>query len=438
MKRALLITLLVATVFTTQAQKVWTLDECINYAIEHNLDLQKTQLARQQAEYQYKASKNAWLPTLSANAGEYLGFGQSPSYTGVYVSDNSSSTSFGASLSLPLFQGLNFYNTAKADALNLQATEMDQKATQLNLKLNVMAFYMQVLYGKEQVEIARRQVELSAEQLQKTQQLFENGRVAEADVYESKAQLATDQATLTQKETDLALSLLTLTQVLEIEEFEGFEVSSPEAFFAGQKLELDTPQTTITLALQNQPSMEAARLRLQKSHYNLKASKSAWYPSLDFYGGYSNGLYHYFGDTYPNTPVNEQLKRNSRAQLGISLNIPIFNGMRTKYRVKMTEISIADQQLSLENTEKTLRKEIQQAYGNARAAQQKMAAMENSLDASRVAYDYAKAGYDMGKKTLLELNESKIRFHKAESDLLQARYEYLYRCKIIEYYRNAE
>ena len=438
MKRTLLITLLVATAFTIQAQKVWTLDECINYAIEHNLDLQKTQLARQQAEYQYKASKNAWLPTLSANAGEYLGFGQSPSYTGVYVSDNSSSTSFGASLSLPLFQGLNLYNTAKADALNLQATEMDQKAAQLNLKLNVMAFYMQVLYGKEQVEIARRQVELSAEQLQKTQQLFENGRIAEADVYESKAQLATDQANLTQMETDLALSLLTLTQVLEIEEFEGFEVSSPETFFADQTLELDTPQTTIAQALLKQPAMEAARLRLQKSHYDLKASKSAWYPSLDFYGGYSNGLYHYFGDNYPNTPVDEQLKRNSRAQLGVSLNIPIFNGMKTKYRVKMTELSIADQQLSLENTEKTLRKEIQQAYGNAKAAKQKMEAMANSLEASRVAYDYAKAGYDMGKKTLLELNESKIRYHKAESDLLQARYEYLYRCKIIEYYRNAE
>ena len=101
----------------------------------------------------------------------------------------------------------------------------------------------------------------------------------------------------------------------------------------------------------------------------------------------------------------------------------------------MAELSIADQQLDLENTEKALRKDIQQAYGNAKAAQQKMAAMENSLEASRVAYDYAKAGYDMGKKTLLELNESKIRFYKAESDLLQARYEYLYRCKIIEFYK---
>ena len=437
MKRTILITLFVATVFAVQAQKVWTLDECINYALEHNLDIRKGQLARQQAEYQWKTSKNAWLPTLSANAGEYLGFGQSPSYTGVYVSDNSSSASFGASVSMPLFQGLNLYNTAKADALNLQATEMDQEAAQLNLKLSVMGFYMQVLYGKEQVEIARRQVELSVEQLEKTRQLFENGRVAEADVYESQAQLASDQAVLTQAETDLELSTLTLMQVLEIEYDENFEVSEPDAYFANQKQEIGTPQATIATALLNQPVMEAARLRLQKSHYDLKATKAAWYPSLDFYAGYSNGLYHYFGDTYPNTPAGEQLKRNGRAQLGVSLNIPIFNGMKTKYRVKMSELSIADQQLDLENTEKALRKDIQQAYGNAKAAQQKMAAMENSLEASRIAYDYAKAGYDMGKKTLLELNESKIRFHKAESDLLQARYEYLYRCKIIEFYRNS-
>ena len=438
MKRALLITLLVATALGLQAQKVWTLDECINYALEHNLDLQKSQLARQQAEYQYKMSQNAWLPTLNANAGEYLGFGQSPSYTGIYVSDNSSSASFGANLSLPLFQGLNLYNTAKADALNLQATEMDRKAAQLNLKLNVIGFYMQVLYGKEQVEIARRQVELSNEQLEKTQQLFENGRIAEADVYESQAQLATDQANLTQAETDLALSLLTLMQALEIEDGEDFEVSDPEAFFAGENQELDAPQNTIAQALLNQPSMEAARLRLQKSHYDLKATKSAWYPSLDFYAGYSNGLYHYFSDNYPNTPANEQLKRNSRAQLGVSLNIPIFNGMKTKYRVKMTELSIDEQQLNLENVEKSLRKEIRQAYGNAKASKQKMEAMKNSLDASRVAYEYAKGGFEMGKKTLLELNESKIRLHKAESDLLQARYEYLYRIKIIELYKNLE
>lgn len=436
MKRTLLMTLLIATVLSVQAQKVWTLDQCIDYALEHNLDIRKSQLAQQQAKYQYKASKSAWLPTLNANAGEYFGFGQSPSYTGVYVSDNSSSTSFGANLSLPLFQGLNLYNTTQANALNLQASEKDYDAAKLNLKVNVMGFYMQVLYGKEQVEIARRQTELSAEQLQKTQQLYENGRIAEADVFESQAQLALDQATLTQAETDLSLRLLTLMQALEIEDSVAFEISSPEAFLAKQEQEIGTPQATIATALMNQPAMEAARLRLQKSHYDLKASKSAWFPTLDFYAGYSNGLYHYFGENYPNTPINEQLKRNSRAQLGLSLNIPIFSGMKTKYRVKMTELSIDDQQLNLENTEKSLRKEIRQAYGNAQAARKKMEAMENSLEASRVAYEYANAGFEMGKKTLLELNESKTRYYKAQSDLLQARYEYMYRCKIIEFYRN--
>ena len=434
MKRHFLLMLLLAALNMAQSQRVWTFDECIDYALEHNLDIRKSQLARQQAEYQWKASRYAWLPTLSANAGEYLGFGQSPSYTGVYVSDNSSSASFGASLSLPLFQGLNLSNTLNADALNLQVSEMDQKAVLLSLKLNVMAFYMQVLYGKEQVEIARRQTELSVEQLQKTRELFENGRVAEADVYESQAQLASDRANLTQAESDLALNLLTLTQALELEDSEGFEISDPEDFFAGQVGLFGTPQATIAYALQNQPAMEAARLRLKKSYYDLKASKSAWYPSLDFFAGYSNGLYHYFGDNNPNTPVGEQMKRNSRAQLGLSLNIPIFNGMKTKYRVKMTELSIADQQINLENTEKTLHKEINQAYGNAKAAKQKMEALETSLEASRVAYDFAKAGFEVGKKTLLELNESKTRYHKAQSDLLQARYEYLYRCKIIELY----
>ena len=436
MKRTLLMTLLIATILSVQAQKVWTLDQCIDYALEHNLDIRKSQLAQQQAEYQYKASKNAWLPTLNANAGEYFGFGQSPSYTGVYVSDNSSSASFGANLSLPLFQGLNLYNTIQANALNLQASEKDYDAAKLNLKVSVMGFYMQVLYGKEQVEIARRQTEFSAEQLQKTQQLYENGRIAEADVYESQAQLALDQAALTQAETDLSLRLLTLMQALEIEDSVAFEVSSPEDFFANQEQEIGTPQATIATALMNQPIMEAARLRLQKSHYDLKASKSAWFPSLDFYAGYSNGLYHYFGENYPNTPIDEQLKRNSRAQLGLSLNIPIFSGMKTKYRVKMTELSIDDQQLNLENIEKSLRKEIRQAYGNVQAAKQKMEAMENSLEASRVAYEYANAGFEMGKKTFLELNESKIRYYKAQSDLLQARYEYMYRCKIIEFYRN--
>ncbi|MGP1446626.1 MAG: TolC family protein [Candidatus Limimorpha sp.] len=430
--------ILVLSALTAQAQQTWTLDACIAYAIEHNIDMKKSELATRQAEYQYKASRYAWLPKLSANAGEYLGFGQSPSYTGVYIADNSSSTSFGANLSLPLFQGLELYHNAKADALNLQASEMDREAAKLNLELNVMAFYMQALYSKERLEMAKEQVKLATEQWEKTQQLFANGRVPESDVYESKAQLASDKANLTQAQTDCELSLLNLTQLLELEDMNKFDVVAPDAFFEGLDIGPSSPQAVIEQALLHQPAMEAARLRLQKMHYDLKATKAAWYPNLGFYAGYSNGHYRYFSEAYPNTAFSEQLKRNGRTQVGVSLNIPIFNGMQTKYRVRISELAIADRQLELENTEKNLRKEIRQAYCNAQAARQKMEAMSNSLEASLLAYEYAKAGFETGKKTLLEVNESKTRYQKAESDLLQARYEYLYRCKIIGFYRDRD
>ena len=215
---------------------------------------------------------------------------------------------------------------------------------------------------------------------------------------------------------------------------EGFDVVDPEAFMTDDELSLVSPQSTIQHALNHQPEMQAAQLRLQQAHYDLKAAKSAWYPSLSFYGGYSNGYYHYFTNDNANIPLSQQLKTNGRTQLGLSLNIPIFNSMQTKYRVKMTELGIENQQLNIENTSKKLKKEIQQAYYSAVAAKQKYVAADNSLKSSQLAYEYAQAGFEAGKTTLMELNESKNRLYKAESSLLQAKYEYLYRCKVMAFY----
>lgn len=410
------------------------MQQCIDYATEHNVNILQSQLQQQNADYQLKMSQNAWLPTVNASASEGLGFGQSPSYTGVYVSDNSSSASVGVSVSMPLFQGLNIYNTNKANALNLQATIQDLESAKRDLSLTIMAYYMEVVYCKELKGVAERQLELSQVQHERTQELYAIGKVPESNVYESAAQVANDRASLTEAENNLMLRLLDLTQAMEIEQVEGFDVVAPEAFMTDEELPLASAQTTIEHALNHQPEMQAARLRLEQAHYDLKAAKSAWYPSLSFYGGYSNGIYHYFTDGYANTPVSQQLQTNGRTQLGLSLNIPIFNGMQTKYRVKMTELGIDNQQLNIENTSKKLKKEIQQAYYSAVAAKQKYVAADNSLKSSQLAYEYTQAGYDAGKSTLMELNESKTRLYKAESSMLQAKYEYLYRCKVIAFY----
>ena len=433
MKRIIIISVLLVMAFTVKAQQQWTLQQCIDYAMEHNVNILQSQLQQQNADYQLKMSQNAWLPSVSASASEGFGFGQSPSYTGVYVSDNSSSASVGLSVSVPLFQGLNLYNTNKANQLNLQATTQDLEAAKRELRLAIMAYYMEVIYCKELKGVAEKQLELSQSQHQRTQELFEVGRLPESNVYESAAQVASDKASLTEAQNNLMLRLLDLAQALEIDNTEDFDVVAPESFISDE-LPLTSPQNTIQHALNHQPEMLAAQLRLQQAHYDLKAAKSAWYPSLSFYGGYSNGYYHYFTNDNANIPFSQQLKTNGRTQLGLSLNIPIFNSMQTKYRVKMTELGIENQQLNIENTSKQLKKEIQQAYYNAVAAKEKYVAAENSLKSSQLAYEYAQAGFEAGKTTLMELNESKNRLYKAESSLLQAKYEYLYRCKVMAFY----
>lgn len=434
MKKLLIISILLVLSFIGKAQQPWTLQQCIDYAMEHNVGVLQSRLQQQNADYQLKMSQNAWLPSVNASASEGLGFGQSPSYTGVYVSDNSSSASVGISVSMPLFQGLNLYNTNKANQLNLQASIQDLEAAKRDLSLTIMAYYMEVVYCKELKGVAEKQLELSESQYRRTQELFEVGRVPESSVYESAAQVATDRASLTEAENNLLLRLLDLTQAMEIEDMEGFDVVDPEVFMSYDEQQLVSPQATVQHALNHQPEIQAAQLRLQQAHYDLKAAKSAWYPSLSFYGGYSNGYYHYFTNNNANIPFSQQLKTNGRTQLGMSLNIPIFNSMQTKYRVKMTELGIENQRLNIENTSKKLKKEIQQAYYSAVAAKQKYVAADNSLKSSQLAYEYAQAGFEAGKTTLMELNESKNRLYQAESSLLQAKYEYLYRCKVMAFY----
>ena len=433
MKKFALIISIVAISFVSKAQKVWTLDECVNYAMEHNVSILQGLLSQNNAEFQYKMAKNAWLPTVSADASESFGFGQSPSANGVYVSDNSSSTSFGISVGMPLFNGLNLYHQTKSSSLELDASKKDLEAAKYDLKLLIMSYYMQVVYNKELKAIAEKQLALTEEQHGKTQQLFELGKVAESNVYESAAQVATAKSTLVQANNNLMLSILDIVQALELETVDGFDVVSPDDFQAIDNKTIPSQETTYEFALKHQPKMEAANLRLEKSYVDVKASKSSWYPSLNLFAGYSNGYYNYFSQSY-NQPFSEQIKNNGRTSFGVRLSVPIFNAMQTKYRVEQTKLSIENQELAINTVQKELKKEIQQAFYNAVAAEQKYMAAEETFQSAEVAYRYSNESYDAGRATLLELNESKNRLFKSESEMLQAKYEYLYRIKVLDFY----
>ena len=434
MKKSIIIIAIITASLASHAQKVWTLDECVDYAMKHNVAILRSVVSQSNAEFQHKMSKNAWLPTVSAEASQSLGFGQSPSANGVYVQNNSSSTSLGISLGMPLFNGLSLYNQTKASSLEYEASKKDLEAAKYDLKLLIMSYYMQVVYNKEIKAVAEKQLTLTEEQYSKTQQLFELGKVPESNVYESAAQVATAKSSLVQADNNLMLSILDIVQALELETVDGFDVVSPENFAVLNQSSLPSQEMTYDFALNHQPKMEAANMRLKKAYFDVKSTKSAWYPSLNFFAGYSTGYYNYFSKGYENEPFNDQLSNNGRTSLGVRLNIPIFNAMQTKYRVEQTKLSIQNQELAISTAQKELKKEIQQAYYNALASEQKFKAAEETFQAAEVAYRFSTESFEAGRATLLELNESKNRLFKSESEMLQAKYEYIYRVKVLEFY----
>ena len=433
MKKLLIIISIVTLSFAGHAQKAWTLEECVDYAMEHNVTILQSIISQNSAEYQYKMAKNAWLPTVNANASQSFGFGQSPSANGVYVSDNSTSTSFGISLGMPLFNGLNLYNQMKSSSLEMNASKKDLEAAKYDLKLLIMSYYMQVVYNKELKAIAEKQLTLTQEQHGKTQQLYELGKVPQSDVYESAAQVATAKSSLVQAENNLMLSILDIVQALELDDMDGFDVVEPQEFNPIESVMLPSQESTYEFALNHQPKMEAANMRLEKAEYDVKSSKSSWYPSLSLFAGYSNGYYKYFLNDY-NLPFDEQISNNGRTSFGVSLNVPIFNAMQTKYRVEQTKLSIENQELAINTEKKQLKKEIQQAYYSALAAEQKYKAAEETYQSAQIAYDFSRESFEAGRATLLELNESKNRLFKSESEMLQAKYEYLYRVEVLDFY----
>jgi len=340
----------------------------------------------------------------------------------------------GISLSMPLFNGLSIYNQIKSSSLAYDASRKDVEAAKYDLKLLIMSYYMQVVFNKEIKSVAEKQLALTEEQHAKTQQLYELGKVAESNVYESAAQVATAKSTLVQADNALMLSVLDLVQALELDSIEGFDVVSPETFDGANAPVLPSQESTFDFAVNHQPRIEAANIRLEQSYRDVKVSKSAWYPSLGLYAGYSTGYYNYFSNSRENLPFGDQLSNNGRTSFGVRLNVPIFNAMQTKYRVEMTKLNIENQELNIANVRKELKKDIQQAFYNAVAAEQKYKTSEETYNAAEIAYRFSNESYGAGRATLLELNESKNRLFKTESEMLQAKYEYIYRVKVLEFY----
>ncbi|WP_293668686.1 TolC family protein [uncultured Parabacteroides sp.] len=418
--------------------KQWSLEECIRYAIEHNIDLKQRQQEQASREVELNTSKFSWLPDLNANVGQNFDFGRSPSKTGVIVDQNSANTSASISLSMPIFDGMRIPNDIAARRLDLKAAVETLNKAKEDLAINIASYYLQVLYNKEVQRIAELQVALSSEQVTKTEALVKNGKVPLSQLYDMKAQLAKDEVSLTEANNNVKLALLDLTQSLELErDGENFDIIVPETGDAVEEnmSSILPPDNIYDHAVSFKPQIKEQEYLLESQKKMLKVAQASYYPKLNFGASYSNGYYHYSGDgDYDNIAFGDQLKNNGRKTVGFSLSIPLFNRFQVRNSVRSARINIRNRELMMENTKKALYKEIQQAYYNATASQEKYIASDKSVIASKEAFSYAEDRYAAGKSTVFEYSEAKTKYAQSLSEQAQAKYNFIFRAKILDFY----
>lgn len=433
--RMILTVLAVCTVLPlsaqTSASQPWDLSRCIAYALAHNLHIKQQESARDQSAVELSTARWSRLPSLNGNIGQSFNFGRALQDDNTYGDRNTQSTNFSVGTNVPLFTGLRIPHTIALQKLNLKAAIEDLKKAQEDISIQVTSAYLQILFQKELVQVAQNQVNLSREQLHRIEVFLANGKASEAEVSEARARVAQDELSAVQTDNNYRLSLLELSQLLELPSPEGFAIVSPDEEASFSPLSL--PEEIYAEAVLHKPAIQAARYRLEGATHSLRIAQSAWYPQLNFGAGIGTNYYRLSGMDNPS--FSSQWNRNLNKYLQFSLSIPLFNRFETRNRVRSARIQRTSLTWQLEEVQKSLYKEIQQAYYNAVASESKYRSSRVATEASEAAFRLMSEKYALGQANATEYDEARTRWMQATSEGIQAKYDYLFRTKILDFYR---
>ena len=423
---------------TASAQKEWSLRECCDYAVEHNISIKQQQNQCRQKELQLSTAKNSRLPDLSGSLGQNFSFGRGLTAENTYTNTNTSNTSLQLYTSVPIFTGFQIPNQIKLSQLNLEAATADLEKAKNDIRMQVAKAYVQILYDMEIADVAHRQIEIDSAQVARLQAFVNNGKASEAELSSQKSTLANSRLTATQADNNCRLAILDLTQLLELPSPDGFSIVRPssESLDVLANMGLIGPDAVYAEALGVKPEILSQQLKLKGTDHNIKIQQAANYPSLSFSAGLGTNYYTTSG--FPHDALGKQLENNFSQYIGLNLSVPIFNRFQTRNNIRNARIEQETQQLQLENTKKTLYKEIQQVYYNALNAQTKEKSSAEAVQSSKDAFQLVQAKYENGKATITQFNESKNQYLKAASDLAQARCEALYQAALIDFYRGKD
>ncbi len=443
---SLLLILINGEVFSQK--KVWTLDECIFYAIDNNIQIKQQGLQTQYQKNALDLSKYKLLPTLNGSGSQNYSWGRSLDQTTYeYVKDQRViSNNFYLGGSMTLFSGLQNYNSIKKYEYELLAGEQDLQNIRENISLTVALNYLQILLNKELVSATNEQLQISLQQIEKTRKLVDAGSVALGNLLQIEAQAAQEEVQLVNMQNQLDISYLDITQLLELKTPEGFEVVVPGISIDSNAVIGESIDDIFQIALGTRPDIKGPELLLSAREYDLKVAKGGRSPRLSLNHsvttGYSDlrkkilGLDPNSGEViYGNYSFADQFSDNRSYQLGLSLSIPILNGWQVNKNIANSKLNIENSRYALDGAKKQLYKNIQQAYADASAALKKYTASGKAVKSMQESFRYTEQKFNVGLVTPVDYNASKTQLLKAQSDLAQSKYEYIFKTKVLDFYR---
>ncbi|HBC79800.1 MAG TPA: TolC family protein [Bacteroidales bacterium] len=438
MKKSLVtfITCLILMQVNGFAQKqVWSLEECVKYAIDHNIQIKQQTIQTMVQKNALDQSKLSLLPTISGQASHDYSFGRAlDQNTYTFYNQTVLQDYFYLGGRTDLFNGLQNLNTIQKNKYELLAGEQDLQRIRDNVALSVALAYLQILLNKELVTANENQLNITLQQIEKTKKLVDAGSVARGNLLQIEAQAAQEELSLITMKNQLETSYLNLTQLLELQSPAGFEIVVPEITVEQNSVVTGNIDEIYDLAVQSRPEIKSSELKLTASEYALKISKGARSPSFS--------LSHTFGTRYSfikDVPgfqsFEEQLKNNKNYGLGVSMSIPILNGWQVNKNISNSKLSVESSQYTLEGSKKELYKNIQQAYTDAVAALKKYNASSKVVSSTEESFRYTEQKFSVGMLTPVDYNVSKTQLLNAQSDMSQAKYEFIFKTKVLDFYK---
>ncbi|MCF8379802.1 MAG: TolC family protein [Bacteroidales bacterium] len=425
------------------SQEPWSLQKCVDYALENNIQIKQSKLNTEYNENLLNQSKSNRLPNLNASIGHGISFGQALDPTTYEFTQDQTVNSVnpGINSTITVFNGFQLKNTIERNRFNLLSSIQDHEKLKNDISLNIAAQYLQILFNEELLNVAKEQLEVTSAQVNRSSILVNAGSVAKGDLLQIQAQEAADELTVISAENNLQLSYLTLSQLLELDSSEDFKIVIPEIKSISEEQLLETVEQIFPEALEILPQIKGADNKLKSAEKSLDIAKGSQMPRISISGSYGSGYSDSRqriilpGPTYEDYPFLDQLSDYRSFSIYTTLSIPIFNNFSAKNGIKNARINVENYTLEVENQKNILYKEIQQAYADALAALKQYRASEKALVSMEEAFKYTREKYEVGLLNAVDFNIAQSQLVLTRSELLRAKYDYIFKTSILHFYK---